>query len=205
MPFCFEASVGLPSEGKGTPLDTLEPIRLELPGNRFVRIRGRIDRVDEVPATVGRQYTVWDYKTGSSWRYRKERAGAADDPFLQGRLVQSALYLSLAENRLRESVSPEASVVRFGYFFPTAHEHGERVEWRAEELVDGGDVLGRLCEMLAQGAFPFTEEPKDVAYSAYRDAFGDVHDTAEASLRKLENRKNEALGPFRRLRGYDPE
>jgi ATP-dependent helicase/nuclease subunit B len=202
-PFCFEASVGMLPEGQGTPLDTLQPVSLNLGGRATLRARGRIDRVDQVPGAGGKQYTVWDYKTGSSWRYRRERAGAAEDPFLQGRLVQGALYLQLAESRLKETVSPEAAVDRFGYFFPTPGEHGERVEWTAAELAQGLRVLGRLCELLARGAFPFTDDPGDVNYSDYKDAFGDVYAVARTCSRKLENRENKALEPFRRLRGYD--
>jgi ATP-dependent helicase/nuclease subunit B len=79
-PFCFEASVGMLPEGQGTPLDTLQPVSLKLGDGATLRARGRIDRVDQVPGSVGKQYTVWDYKTGSSWRYRRERAGVAEDP-----------------------------------------------------------------------------------------------------------------------------
>ena len=204
-PFCFEASVGMQPEGQGTPLDTLAPVSVQLGGRATLRARGRIDRVDQVPGSGGKRYTVWDYKTGSSWRYRRERKGSLEDPFHSGRIVQSALYLQLAETRLRETVSPEAAVDRFGYFFPTTREHGERVEWTAAELAQGVGVLGSLCEMLAKGAFPFTDDPGDVTYSDYTDAFGDVHDAAAASSRKLDNPENEPLNPFRRLRGYDRE
>jgi RecB family exonuclease len=204
-PFCFEASVGMLPEGQGTPLDTLEPVSLKLGGRATLRARGRIDRIDQVPGAGGKQYTVWDYKTGSSWRYRRDRTGTLQDPFRSGRLVQSALYLRLAESRLKETVSPEATVDRFGYFFPTTREHGERIEWTAAELADGARVLGSLCQMLARGAFLFTDDPGDVDYSDYKDAFGDVHAAAEASSRKLESQGNEPLRPFRRLRGYDRE
>ncbi|MGW8320538.1 MAG: PD-(D/E)XK nuclease family protein [Thermodesulfobacteriota bacterium] len=201
-PFCFEASMGMMPEGQGTPLDTLEPVCLKLGHGATLRARGRIDRIDQVPASEDKRFSVWDYKTGSSWRYR---TGAIEDPFQSGRIVQSALYLQLAETRLRETVSPEATVDRFGYFFPTMREHGERVEWTAAELAEGGRVLGTLCEMLAKGVFLFTDDPGDVSYSDYKDAFGDVHAAADAASRKLKNPKNEPLNPFRRLRGYDRE
>ena len=201
-PFCFEASIGMLPEGQGTPLDTLEPAGVKIGGKASVRARGRIDRVDQIPGSGGKRFTVWDYKTGSSWKYRTR---AREDPFDKGRLVQSALYLQLAERRLKETVSPDAAVERFGYFFPTLREHGERVEWTAAELAQGVRVLGSLCEMLAEGAFPFTDDPGDVDYSDYKDAFGDAHAAAGAVSRKLENPKNGPLNPFRRLRGYDHE
>ncbi len=204
-PFCFEASVGMPPEGEGTPLDTLEPVGLDLGDGRTIRVRGRIDRVDEIPGSRGSQYALWDYKTGSSWKFRGEKAGRGEAPFYQGRLVQNVLYLRLAEARLKAAVSRRAAAVRFGYFFPTLREHGERVQWEAEELRGGVQVIGLLCEMIASGCFPFTDNAGDAAYSDYKDAFGDVDAGAGASSRKLENRRNKSLGPFRRLRGYDRE
>jgi hypothetical protein len=113
--------------------------------------------------------------------------------------------MQMAERRLKEAVSPDAVVDRFGYFFPTTREHGERVDWTASELSDGPRVLGRLCETLARGAFPFTDDPGDVSYSDYKEVFWDRDAAAEASSRKLENRKNRPLEAFRRLRGYDEE
>ncbi len=204
-PFCFEASVGMLSEGQGTPLDSLDPVTLKLGGGRRLRARGRIDRVDQVPGAEGRRFTVWDYKTGSGWKYRRDRPGGGEDPFQGGRIVQSALYMRMAEIRLREAVCPDAEVERFGYFFPTTREHGERVDWTAQELAEGSRVLGRLCEMLARGAFLFTDDAGDAGASDYREAFGNPEAAAEASRRKLENRENDSLGAFRRLRGYDPE
>jgi ATP-dependent helicase/nuclease subunit B len=204
-PFCFEASVGLLPEGQGTPLDVPDPVPVKLGGGKTLRARGRIDRIDQVPDAGGNRYTVWDYKTGSSWRYRRDGAGSLEDPFNGGRLVQGALYMQMAERRLKEAVSPDAVVDRFGYFFPTTREHGERVDWTASELSDGPRVLGRLCETLARGAFPFTDDPGDVSYSDYKEVFWDRDAAAEASSRKLENRKNRPLEAFRRLRGYDEE
>ena len=60
-----------------------------------------------------------------------------------------------------------------------------------------------LCQMIASGCFPFTDDPDDARYSDYLDAFGETVAAAKATLRKMENSENEALGPFRRLRGYD--
>jgi len=204
-PFCFEASVGLLPEGEGTPLDTLEPVELKLGGNRVIRVRGRIDRVDEVPESGGTRFSLWDYKTGGTWKYRKATTGKTGDPFRQGRLLQNSLYLHMAEARLKETVAPSAAAVRFGYFFPTFREHGERIQWEAAELRKGTQVMGLLCEMIASGAFPFTDDSGDVRFSDYRDAFGEEEAAVEETKRKLGNKGNETLEPFRRLRGYEQE
>ena len=204
-PLFFEVSVGLPAEGEGSRLDSPEPVEVELPDGRTIRVRGRIDRVDEEagPGT-GKHYAVWDYKTGSSWKYRDEKGRKNPDPFRQGRLVQGALYLAMAEARLRKEVSPGARVSRFGYFFPRPgpREHGERLDWSREELARGGRVVAGLCEMLARGTFPFTDDPGDTSNSDYTDAFGDAAEAASAAKRKLANPENRELRPMQALRGY---
>ena len=63
-------------------------------------------------------------------------------------------------------------------------------------------ILERLCDMLARGCFPFSDDVKDVSISDYQAAFGDVEASAEAMKAKLSNPDNESLAPFRELRGY---
>ena len=202
-PRFFEVSVGMTPEGEGTLLDSEEPVAVKLPGGKVVRARGRIDRMDEMPRSGDRSaFMVWDYKTGSAWKYRTKQGKRRDDPFDQGRLVQGILYLEMAESRLREQVSSRARVEQFGYFFPSVREHGERISWRAEDLVRGKQVLEDLCRLMAAGCFPFTDDPEDVSLSDYMGAFGVVEQAALQIRAKLENSKNVALEPMRRLRGY---
>ena len=198
-PLCFEASIGMPPHGKGTLLDSRDPVSVPLPGGKAIRARGRIDRVDEDPESSGRRFTLWDYKTGSAYGYDRS------DPFRAGRRVQAWLYLALAEARLKKEVGPEAKVTSFGYFFPRIDMHGERRQWSADKLAHGAQVIERLCEMVARGCFPFTDSPDDVTYSDYAAAFGDTQAAAEAVARKLVNLRNEALAPFRELRGFEGE
>ena len=201
-PFCFEAGLGLPPEGEGTPLDTPEPVELRLSGGKRVRARGRIDRVDRLPDGNGERFSIWDYKTGSSWKYRKGQGRPDEDPFNGGRIVQNALYMKLVEERLRQEISSRSRVYLFGYFFPNLQEHGERFQWTSDQLAKGKEILERLCTMIANGCFPFTDNSEDVRFSPYLDAFGDVEETIRTVVRKLENRDNHTLGPFQRLRGY---
>jgi hypothetical protein len=205
-PRFFEVAVGLPSEGAGSPLDSGDPAEMRLAGGKSIRVRGRIDRVDELPGSGNQtEFAVWDYKTGSAWKYREGRGKRKADPFDQGRLTQGILYLSLAEALLRAKVSPRARVVRFGYFFPGAREHGERLGWQADELKGGREVLEGLCRMLATGCFPFTNESRDLTWSEYGDAFCDTRTALEDAQRKFENPHNAELEPIRRLRGFAGE
>jgi len=192
-PFCFEASIGLPQDESQTLLDTPDPVSIQLPSGAVIRVRGRIDRVDELGPPAGRCFAIWDYKTGSARRYDRR------DPFRQGRRIQAALYLELAQARLCE-LDPNNSVTSCGYFFPNLREHGERISWGAATLAEGKAVIGALCEMIAGGCFPFSDSADDVKYSDYLAAFGDPEAAAQATARKLANQANEALAPFRRLR-----
>lgn len=197
-PLYFESCIGLPTNQEGSLIDTPDPISIRLPSGKSIRTRGIIDRIDEVPQKGEKRkrfFTVWDYKTGSSYGYSQE------DPFQNGRRVQNVLYTELAQKQL-EKVHPGSSVVSFGYFFPSARVHGLRINWPVEELTSGKDVLEQLCRMIANGCFPYTDSAEDVTFSDYRDAVGDVEAAAEAAELKLANEKNTQLEPFRVLRGY---
>jgi ATP-dependent helicase/nuclease subunit B len=194
-PIYFEVAIGLEAEGEGNPIDTPEPVEIELPGGETIRTRGYIDRVDQLEGSGGTLFSVCDYKTGSSYRYRRE------DPFRQGRCVQNFIYKTQAEALLAEC-HPGAEVVSFQYFFPNTREHGERIEWESEALAGGIYVLQRLYDMLSRGCFPFSDDADDVTISDYRTAFGDIESAVERVKIKLHNPGNENLAPFRELRGY---
>lgn len=197
IPTYFEAAVGLEPEGGGNPIDHPEPVEIELPDGRAIRVRGRIDRVDELRGGGG-AYCLCDYKTGSSRKFDR------GNPFQGGRRIQHALYLALARKRLEEC-HPGAKVAFFEYFFPNTREHGERLRWEAEKLAGGAEVLRRLCDMLAGGCFPFTDDSDEAAYSDYGAAVGKVETAAKAVAGKLRNPANQALRPFRELRGYQDD
>ena len=80
--------------GFGMPHSPGGPVTIDLGGNRSLRIRGSIDRVD---VTDGGGLLVVDYKTGSTRSYEKLDL---DNPTLGGRRLQLVLY-DLAARRLR--------------------------------------------------------------------------------------------------------
>lgn len=191
-PRFLEASIGLPQDGEPTAFDTESPLPIVLPDGARVLARGRIDRIDRLEGPEA-FYTIWDYKTGKTFKFDPK------NPFRQGRCVQNALYLMMAQARI-EQIEPGARVVEFGYFFPTDAQRGERLRWSAEELADGGRVIADLCDLAGRGAFCFSNNKDDVKYSDYTAAFGDVAIRAGETQRKLDDPANEALEPFRRLR-----
>jgi ATP-dependent helicase/nuclease subunit B len=128
-----------------------EPFTLEL-GSGTIRLAGAIDRVDRLED--GRLRIV-DYKTGSSWRYRQ------GNTYHGGRRLQHVLYAAVARELL------EAEVARVEYQFPTVRELSDDVPFTANELDDGLDVIERLLDLAASGAFHPTDDPGDCRFCDY--------------------------------------
>lgn len=194
-PVYLEASLGMPSAGLGTDLDTLEPIPLALPDGKNIRVRGRVDRIDQTGGGVMATYAIWDYKTGSTYGYEKS------NPFQEGRVIQPYLYVSIVEHRLCKTLGSRAKVERFGFFFPGPKARGRRIDWDRAELSAGPAVVSRLCEIARSGAFlATTDHQRDCEYCDYRGICGDVESLAAASVEKLANLKNNLLKPILGLR-----
>ena len=197
-PEYFETSLGMPSEGEPSSLDDPDPIHVPLPDGKAFRARGRIDRIDRIGDGASHNYAVWDYKTGSTYRYRSIKG---KDPFVQGRLVQYVLYLAMAESVLRHKVDAKADVQQAGYYFPTGRGQGERIVRTREQLAGAGQVIEHLCRIVANGAFLATNNSDgDCDYCDYKLICHDPKATAAASQRKLASGRNEALKPMRELR-----
>ena len=197
-PLYLEVAIGLKASASGTKLDTEDPVAVKLPDGSFLRVRGRIDRVDQLAGPEPNLFAIWDYKSGGTWKYTQEPR-----PFWAGRVVQHALYLFVMNARLATMAKeyPGASVERFGYFFPSEKASGERIEFTAEQLEEGKNVLARLSRIAAAGAFlATTTADKDCGYCDYRGICGDVDAVAAASVRKLEEPRDAILAPYAELR-----
>ncbi|MFH1924616.1 MAG: PD-(D/E)XK nuclease family protein [Planctomycetota bacterium] len=195
-PVYLEASLGMPREGERSEIDTDEPLPLHLPKRGTVRVRGRVDRIDLIGGGAANSYAIWDYKSGSAWPY------SPTDPFRQGRVVQPALYLAMVAHRLGEVIPAKTQVAQFGFFFPSAKERGLRIQWDPNQLADGERVLGKLVDIVRNGAFLATDEDNDCKYCDYAVICGDTKAVAAASEKKLSDPRNKTLQPFRELRGY---
>ena len=162
-------------------------------------MHGRIDRIDR--AAGGQKpgdLIIWDYKTGSTWKYIQEPR-----PFWQGRVIQHALYTRMMEERVKGSGGELAGarVARFGYFFPSEKGGGERIELEPAELAGGIEVLDRLVRLASSGAFLATNDAKsDCNFCDYLGVCGNVTAVTCASDRKLAAAGNDILAPFAELR-----
>jgi ATP-dependent helicase/nuclease subunit B len=167
-PVYLEASLGMATEEHSTPVDTLDPIPIDLSGQRQVRLRGRIDRIDLIGSGAVKTFAIWDYKTGSTWGYDRAK------PFQQGRILQPYLYMTMVTHRLRATVDPNAVATYFGFFFPGIKARGERMTWTRDSLAPGREILERLVQIVSSGAFLATNNADDCKYCDYRGICGDV-------------------------------
>jgi ATP-dependent helicase/nuclease subunit B len=198
-PIFMEVSIGMKSDGAPTVLDTNEPVEIKLPVGGSLRVRGRIDRIDQVAGTQPNLFAIWDYKTGGTWKFTQEPR-----PFWAGRVVQHALYTMVMANRLKALPGefPGGRVERFGYFFPSEKGGGEKIEFTPKQLEAGGEVLSRLATIASKGAFLATNQAdKDCNFCDYAGICGDVVSVAQASDRKLKSPSNTILTPYAELRG----
>lgn len=125
-------------------IDGNPPVGVELGDGRCVAFRGRVDRLDA--SADGCRVVVFDYKTGSSWRYR----GLDRDAVLGGRCLQLAVYAHAAEQYAPGGelhayywfVGRPGSSERVGYHFDDARRERART------------VLRRMVDGIGDGVFP---------------------------------------------------
>jgi ATP-dependent helicase/DNAse subunit B len=195
-PMFLEAAIGLRSQLVESPLNSDEPVSWVISPGNDLRVNARIDRIDLAGEDSGPVFVVWDYKSGSSWKYDRP------DTAWQGRVVQHAVYVEVARAILRKRIAPTSEVSHFGYFFPSAGARGLRIlRWR-NQLDSAREIIEKLCRIASTSSFLATDNFKaDCTFCDYRVICGDVKATAAASRRKLENQDNESLQPIRELRG----
>jgi RecB family exonuclease len=147
---------------KGRPLEFEKEIDREpigLGDGRSFRLRGFIDRVDEIGQDL---YRVIDYKTGSSKPYEDLVH------FGRGRTLQPALYAVALEQILsRERPGRAPRVVESGYLFPSRRGEGHEI------MVGDFDrrrlrlLLSDLLALIEKGYF-FADSDAKCLYCDYR-------------------------------------
>lgn len=191
-PRFVEASCGTPLDDEAAPIARVEPVPLNLPGNRVLHLSGRIDRIDEVGP---HEYYIWDYKTGRYW----DKKFLSKDPYDAGRLLQHAVYIHLA-NAMLKTHDPDARVVGAGYIYPRL-DGARRVFASSELLTNLPITIGHLVDIVATGAFLPGCEFGDYGISDYKAVHGDRKHTAQRYNAKLTGSSDPLLTPMRRLRG----
>jgi ATP-dependent helicase/nuclease subunit A len=171
-PVALEAAIGFMPKGEGTRFDSRQPVSLRLGGDRKLRLRGYIDRIDiDGREGVTNGYTIIDYKKGSSTRFKK----SGENPlavFDKGRRLQHGLYVLMVRHVVPEIGGDAGHVTQFSYLFPGAATHGERLEWTAEQLAGVDTLVDKLCGVVAAGAFLPTTVAKDCDFCDFLDVCG---------------------------------
>ena len=194
VPWVVEAAIGIDQEPIAD-LDCREPIGLTLKDGRVLRLGGQIDRVDRLNSSGSQSYAIWDYKSGSDWAFSQE------DPFKQGRKLQSFLYVGMLRHRLAAIGNDKDAAISFGYFFPNTKTEGRRLQWSAAELKQGDQILSSICDLIQGGVFPATTNADDCTYCDYTSVCKDADFVAAESIRKATASENrESLATWRKMR-----
>lgn len=128
-----------------------------LPDGRRFHLTGRIDRVDGLPRGVK---LIVDFKTGSTWPFRRNsKAG----PLNGGRHLQPALYAAAYAAQTGKRVG------RFEYRFPTARGRNQITAHHPPDLALGLEIVAGVLSGLEHGAFLPTLDADDCKYCEHRD------------------------------------
>lgn len=158
-PIGFEVSFGFDESGE---LSAEEPVTVELAEDVKFRIRGKIDRVDEVEDGLA----IWDYKTGSMSQYDER------DLLKRGTHLQWALYAYALDVILKQK-NKLGEVTESGYVFPGDREHGRKLSGAPPSMEDLANVLRPLFELVARGGFLHIQKAQECTYCAYNRVCGE--------------------------------
>ncbi len=172
-----------------------DPVKIPLGKNKFITLRGMIDRIDRVAPS---QYHIWDYKTGGTFSYKENGYVSG------GEQLQHALYAVAAEAILRANgEDKEAKVVAAGYLFPTEKgtKDGLGGVFSRSIGMKWVDTLDRLLDIISAGTFIVNNEDK-CYFCDYTDICGGK--TARDAMKaKLLNAENKALEGWTTLKGQE--
>lgn len=176
-------------------LGLAKPVVLAMPGDRVLRLWGKIDRLDRVD---GGGYRVWDYKTGSTYGYK-------DYEFVkQGRQLQHALYSLAAEALLKqeEGASPDLSVEAAGYLFPTEKGEGIQLLRSQESRERIYRVLEIILDLMAAGVFNPTDELERCGFCDYPAVCRSPEVVEWIKIKLAHSDNDAALGLWKELQEY---
>jgi len=187
-PRFFEVPFGMSRADLRSPIASREPVAIDAGGGRSFLLRGSIDRVDE---GADGSFQVWDYKTGTAFRISEARGLDG------GRRIQYALY-ALALEALLGRAGLEARVSQSGYFFPGRRGEGQRLRMPLD-VEKTREILNRLMDLLAAGAFPHAPDPEDCAFCDFESVCGGAGAASARAKCKLETASSPALRAFREM------
>jgi len=137
-----------------------KPMDVRLDNGLVIRMKGFVDRVDEVEP---HKYKIYDYKTGNPKKYDE------NEYFSQGTQLQHALYAVAVEQWLKHTgIDKEARVVESAYYFPTERGKGTEVSRLQNRRAELSELVGHLLASMESGTFAATKESKRCVYCDYK-------------------------------------
>jgi hypothetical protein len=199
-PIGFEVGFGLsPDTRSAEPLESEDPLVIDLGNKRRLILHGRIDRINRLAPG---QYEVVDYKTGGYWR------DAWMGAFAGGTRLQHAIYGRAAEGLLKPT-DKKARVTRGTYVFPAVKGHGRRKTIPTAPKGTLEAVLTNLADIVLQGAFLAAADADACTWCEFKAACHAVKtpdgESKEKMLsaQKLANEANTVLDANRKLKAHE--
>lgn len=187
-PVGLEVSFGKGGDGSEEPLDQAEPIVIELGNGLCFRLRGRIDRIDQIGPS---SFQIVDYKTGGY--FEADWKGV----FAGGRRMQHALY-GLAAAELLRRQHKGLTIVGGEYYFSAAKGRQERVSITTPSTAAMTAVLADLRQVIASGLFVHADDESACKWCDLGAACG--ASPFERARAKLADPK---LEPYRKLVAHE--
>jgi PD-(D/E)XK nuclease superfamily len=186
-PIAFEVSFGQTlAAGEPEALAQAEPVLIDLGNGLRFRLRGRIDRIDQIGADA---FEIVDYKTGGYF------AEAWKGTFAGGSMLQHALY-GLAAVELLKRTHQHASITAGTYYFSSVKGRQERRSIARPTSDALTAVLSDLRRVIAKGTF--VHAPAECKWCDFARACGSK--VFEQAAGKLSDPK---LEDYRRLVAYE--
>ena len=149
-------------------LDGSDPVVMKLPGGQL-RLRGKIDRVDEDLEGM----RVIDYKTGKAYGFSETGT------FSGGRRLQIALYAYAAESLFN------SNIVSGEYHFSTTRGQNQVFDFDRQTLAPVNELVDIMLNGVGKGSFIPTEDADDCKFCDSRDI-----------CRVTEGRYNKVVSPL---------
>lgn len=193
VPHLLEASIGMNGGKTLREAEEFGPVVLRLDEKRFVKLSGKLDRVDKSIEDHANRFRIIDYKTGNPKKHLDLKN------YECGKIVQHSVYLHMASNVIKSRQMEDSKSLEFVYFFPTPTAHGLRIMKSLSDMSQATEVIQALCGIVSSGTFISTNDKNTCKYCEYRLICGDASITADCSNAKLNNFSNHELADARKI------
>jgi hypothetical protein len=173
------------------PFQSKSPVEINI-GDAKILMRGKIDRIDAVKSNSQSTISIWDYKSGSAYKFNLEK------PINGGRNLQPFIYSQM----LVPFLGKGQTIQEVGYVFTRNLDLPKsRVAWKPQEFDQGRDAIELISNIIQQGYFHPTENESDCKYCDFKTICGNPKLLTIGLKKKQENVNESAVfASFKSLR-----